>query len=256
MSTLRKISETRTDWDLALPEACYAHNSTVSASTKETPFLLMTGRKHPSLTGVPLASESSPQEAIQRVRSAVIEKLKAISSKNELTTTPYATGDVVLLNNPVIPPGPGEKRMHQKFSKQLLVSRVIAPNLLILSDMPPTSKFYKVNMSRVQMAPDSCQIPDYKRVDLTSKVTQVETPNESPPDIDSDPGDPNTTTLLESNIHTRTLPSQSMPQKRKSSVKGNNNSTSVAPFSEKAISPPTTTSRSGRVIKSKVAFDI
>ena len=257
MSTLRKISETRTDWDLALPEACYAHNSTVSASTKETPFLLMTGREHPSLSGVTLESDVTPQEATQRARDLVLGKLKETLIKNALIKPPYAPGDVVLLSNPVIPAGPGEKRMHSKFSKQLLVSRVIAPNLLILADIPPTNKFYKVNMSRVQMAPLSCQSSDYKRSESPPSTDDVSVPPDSQSSVvaDNDDDDPNTEPPQEANVPKRTLPSLTIPTKRKSSVKKINTEKQAASTAND-VPPPVWTSRSGRIVKSKVAFDL
>jgi hypothetical protein len=162
----------------------------------------MTGREHPSLSGVTLKSDVTPQEAPQRARDLVLGKLKETLIKNALIKPPYAPGDVVLLSNPVIPAGPGEKRMHSKFSKQLLVSRVIAPNLLILADIPPTNKFYKVNMSRVQMAPLSCQSSDYKRSESPPSTDDASVPpdSQSSAATDNDDDDPNTEPPQEANV--------------------------------------------------------
>jgi transposase InsO family protein len=156
MSTLSKTALDPRLWDLHLHEVVYAHNASVSATTNETPHLLMLGRAPNPLVDIPDLNIEDAEDAVKRVQEINAKEKERLASQT--TAVPFKPGDVVLLHNPVVPGGAGGKRLHLPYNRSKLVKKVILPNTLILTDMEGNNPI-KTNCSRVRPAPRALQPP-------------------------------------------------------------------------------------------------
>jgi transposase InsO family protein len=153
MAALSKMSDNPNDWDDHLFEVCYAHNASTSATTQQTPYLLMFGRPPPSLVDLPNLQAPDPAEAAASLRVKNREERERLQAQTPQSR--YHIGDAVLLNNPVFPPGQGGKRLHRPFKRLRYVTDFIAPNTLCVRD--GSGREAKVHMRRVKLAPQSLQ---------------------------------------------------------------------------------------------------
>ena len=120
------INETHTDWDIIMPKIIFAHNTSVQASTLETPFYLLYLRdpKYPieaefSEEPRPFAStEEYKEEMIRRMRKAhglakkntqEAQLRQKVQYDKKATERRFDIGDLVYMTEPVVPKGLSKK---------------------------------------------------------------------------------------------------------------------------------------------------
>ena len=149
MSALSKICEDVTDWEDQLHSAVFAHNSSISASTQETPYLLMFGRHPARLVELPGLQSPDATESTVKVQSMNKERLANLRVQD--VKLPFQPGDIVLVHNPVIPRGQGGRRLHLPYLRTRMVKSVSAPNTLHVRDS--LGNISKIHARRAKKAP-------------------------------------------------------------------------------------------------------
>jgi hypothetical protein len=120
----------------------------------------MMGRAPPTIVELPQTFERqlvTARAAQASARNKINEDKLVIEQHNESIVIPYSIGDIVLLHNPVMPPGPGQKRLFRPYDKVCKVVGVQLPNVLSLVLHPQGGPVFKVSMRRVKMAPPNLQ---------------------------------------------------------------------------------------------------
>jgi transposase InsO family protein/predicted aspartyl protease len=161
MNALKRTCEEVTDWPLHLPAMVFAHNSTVSSGTLETPFELMLGRPPPTIVSLPITLESQLINAkAAENRAKALNKLSAteLTTINAYIPIPFALNDIVLLQDPVVPSGPGQKRLQKQFTRLYKVVGIQLPNVVSIVSHPVPGPLSKVSMRRIKMAPPNLQL--------------------------------------------------------------------------------------------------
>eukprot|EP00042_Codosiga_hollandica_P056722 m.825160 g.825160 ORF g.825160 m.825160 type:complete len:741 (-) comp59408_c0_seq46:1335-3557(-) len=191
---LSKVTnDNKDDWDLHLSSMCLAHNSSFVAAIETTPFEAMLGRQVPTLIDHLLkpAEGKSPSEFAEELRKNMSdthahvaakqsEKTARLEERNSAIPIPYKVGDLVLLHNPVVPPGQS-KKFQRPFSSQRIVKAVLPPNNVELVK-PGEDKSEVVNMQRIKLAPAVLQSQRYAE-DLKAKSTKSQAVNQNPSEV-------------------------------------------------------------------------
>eukprot|EP00042_Codosiga_hollandica_P056723 m.824781 g.824781 ORF g.824781 m.824781 type:complete len:293 (-) comp59408_c0_seq5:1335-2213(-) len=178
---------------LHLSSMCLAHNSSFVAAIETTPFEAMLGRQVPTLIDHLLkpAEGKSPSEFAEELRKNMSdthahvaakqsEKTARLEERNSAIPIPYKVGDLVLLHNPVVPPGQS-KKFQRPFSSQRIVKAVLPPNNVELVK-PGEDKSEVVNMQRIKLAPAVLQSQRYAE-DLKAKSTKSQAVNQNPSEV-------------------------------------------------------------------------
>jgi hypothetical protein len=262
MDTLSKTAPAPHLWYKSLPEACFAHNATVSAATGETPFSLMHGRPPRSLIhldsthGSQIKSAADSSISAQQKIANVLDNLKR---HNNAMILPYKIGEIVLLHDPVLPRGPGSKRMHLPYSKHRRIVAIDLPNTLSLVPHPEGGAIEKVNMNRVKRAPDVLQVSPEPVAKPRYPVPAMLRPQAPTPNLFAKA--PAAATVTPSKVVNKPLATQAPvtasepPAKRplRSSLSSANRTpTPTPPATPRA---PSTTTKSGRQVYGKVRFE-
>lgn len=156
--------------------------------------MLMHGRPPRAL--IPLAPASttsiaqSASIANANAKSKILEAKKQVEQHNTGMIAPFSIGEIVLVNNPVIPRGPGAKRMHLPFTKQRRIVGIRLPNTLELVPHPDGGPIEKVNMHRVKRAPSNLQQATTATVNEQTFIVRTNSPPESESDSDSIASEP------------------------------------------------------------------
>jgi len=172
----RAISKLTTDasrWDLHLPLACAAYNATISSATRVSPFTAMLGRDPPALISLPVGEDNLPSlsefaAAANQVQLAAAKEINkefdvkaaAIVSRNKSITPPFKVDDVVMMHDPVVPPGPGGKKFFRPYSRSFRILEVRSPNtaLVVSTDKHARQGPRRVHFDRLKLAPPSLQL--------------------------------------------------------------------------------------------------
>jgi transposase InsO family protein len=190
MAVLKKVCEDTEDWPTKLLVAVYSHNATVSSTTGETPFQLMLGRPPPTVVELPVSFETrlaAKVAADNRAKDLLKKAAAERGEHNAVTPSPFALGDIVLLHDPVVPPGPGQRRLKKPFGHLSMVVGLQLPNVALIRAHPGGGPTVKVSMRRLKLAPPNLQ-PGYvpplapplaqRKSNLPNKHLPLATPSE------------------------------------------------------------------------------
>ncbi len=129
------VSPLHDDWSDLLPFATFAINNTVHSVTKHTPFFLHQGFHprtplnwhNPEPINVPSLSQwfDKQRQCLQLVQNLIAEANARTISKSNNSFTPFAVGDMVLLNTKNLKFKHGTKKFHPRFCGPFKVTRVI-----------------------------------------------------------------------------------------------------------------------------------
>jgi hypothetical protein len=167
LAALSKLCVDVVDWDAQLPIACLAHNSTVSAATDLSPFLLMTGRDPPTLVAlgsVPTTPAQALQEmsarlttANQQAMSRIRHKEKVIQEGNKQhgQASRFSKGDIVMMYADVVPGGPGGAKLFRRYNRRFEVMAVRLPNTAVVREWPgdARSEHVTAHYKKLKLAP-------------------------------------------------------------------------------------------------------
>ena len=251
MATLSKTAPSPHLWYKFIAHACFAHNTTVSAATDESPYLLMHGRPPRPLVTIDPTVPRDPNIALNANTHATEKLLKAqenIASANTAMICPYTIGDVVLVHDPVIPRGPGGKRLHLPYTKQRIIIGIDLPTTLLLTPIDG-GHTEKVHMNRVKRAPQSIQIPSApitKTVARSDKISDTIVKRQH--SISPAPIPPK----VKPNVAAR---SSATPDTAVTLKPGSSNTARSSASATPRPRIPTTTTRSGRTVFAKVHFE-
>lgn len=193
---ISKLSADASRWDLHLPLACAAYNAVITASTQVSPFMAMMGREPPLLISLPMSSDQlhslsdyaaaaklAQLTAATTINQAFDVRASMASSHNQVAATPFKVGDVVLLHDPVVPPGPGGKKFFRPYQRRFRIHAIRLPNTAVLVPLagPQDSVPRPVHFNRVKLAPPSLQsvppvVPSLVEVRPSIPVAALATP--------------------------------------------------------------------------------
>lgn len=148
------VNHRQDDWVEWLPLAEFSHNNRIQASTRQTPFMLNSGR-HPRMGTEPLRTSKveSVDNFVKRMQSARQEAEAALQraaddmarfyNQNRGEAVSYQVGDMVWLDGRDIKTDRPSKKLDDKRYGPFKIVKIIGPNAYQLQ-LPPSMKVHPV----------------------------------------------------------------------------------------------------------------
>jgi hypothetical protein len=148
------VNHRQNDWVEWLPLAEFSHNNRIQASTRQTPFMLNSGR-HPRMGTEPLriSKVESADNFVKRMQSARQEAEAALQraaddmarfyNQNRGEAVSYQVGDMVWLDGRDIKTDRPSKKLDDKRYGPFKIVKVIGPNAYQLQ-LPPSMRVHPV----------------------------------------------------------------------------------------------------------------
>ena len=190
-----------TDWELNLKKVCMAYNTSVHSSTGFSPFYLMFGRQ--AKLPIDIVYGSAPTEpelhhqyakklkqSLERAYSmarkhvgTAVERAKEAYNR-KVHGASFEVGDLVWLNNPVVPRGVARK-LHCPWSGPFKVVKRISPALYRIQDQRTSRSRRRsvVHFDRLKRCPQDVRVETTPTSDPTPRplVTQPTGPEQALP---------------------------------------------------------------------------